>query len=875
MKRAMPKKTKTFQKVVVVGMICLQISFAVVNPKIARADDAIPAALMHAGMTMPVITGVGTVVAAAIVTALGAGASVLSSDNMNSVMDDVEKRYHINTESMQNMGETMNTSSTKESAPQVNLFFNPTDPKVGNEITAQAFPLYFSSQKENMYFTWYLKRKECDLKSGSLNGEEKNICDLDNSGSITVNDWKIEAMRRIANGGFAGDQVDYGKNSSDDDGYKAQFGGDKSKSQYCYAHNFEDGLDYEIRNPDNSAVECKHLFPKTRTGDVVGDGSFGRDEESFWHTDPQDPSTAQNGNKDEANVVGLGQDKFTWNYAADDRVGVVIEGLSMLPTKHEGSSMKIMWAFPKNKCLPSAIGESVSGAEYNGGNASIPTAIIDLNDCVHDNLIDPTEGNQASKLEVKMLTSPDSPIIDSFSKTNPDNRGDVLTAQATLVNSEAKDSNVSYEWRVYANSSKSQTDDTAWEDITDGLISARAISNTKGSDLGSLRINLNIDEATTVRNGKSFFDRYFSDDIGYLRINVIATENFDAGKKRVGRSSTTVKVMHAETQIQTHAVDVDTSGYTLKFAAATSADDGLLCEGTPSDRALCPVVKGQVIGLNFDAKKAGFNVSDGSNITWVINNQTLRCTEAVSKDTGCLNGTKNFFPVTGDVGEMYTVALTASDPVSGKSLTLNRAFQVVAPTVVITSADTSKAWPRLLGQYVDVNGKTADNYSQDIFEASSGTPFSLQGMFYPNSLKNGASVTWFVDGAPVTPDSAGIMTIDASQPQGSIYTASLKGVYVPSPQVKKAISSIWGISIADASETTLAQTIQVEMMQNDNEETAMGPLGGTTKFFASIISYVPTSVIFLFRLMLTVGLILAVLAITFAFIPERKMNTIN
>lgn len=881
------KKIQNTSRLLIFSMLFVQVAFALFNPKPVHALDivmdpgaiasinatgATNAAAINAdtAATTGAVTASQVAIIGAIVVALGLGASLLSSSNMNGVMDDVEKRYHVDTAAVANMGETMNTSATKESAPQVNLFFNPTDPKVGQEITAQAFPLYFSSQTESMYFTWYLKRKGCDVKSGNLSDEEKNVCDLDDSGSITVNDWKIEAMRRIANGGFTGDQVDYGKSSNDDDGYKAQFGGDKSKSQYCYVHNFDDGLDYEIRNPDTNAVECKHLFPNPKTGDVTGDGSFGKDEEKFWHTDPQDPSTAQNGNKDEANIVGFGQDKFTWNYASDDQVGVVIEGLSMLPTKHEGSSMKIMWAFTKNKCLPSSIGEPIVGAAYNGGNASIPTASIDLNKCIADNLITPTEGNQASKLEVKMSTSPDSPIIDSFSKANPDNRGDVLTAQSVLVNSEAKNSNVSYEWRVFANSNKSQTDDSAWEDITDGLVGAHAISNTKGNDLGSLRINLNIDESTTVRNGKSFFDRYFKDDMGYIRISVIATENFDTGKKRVGRSSTTVKLMHAQTQIQTHTVDVDTSAYTLKFATPTSTDDGLLCEGTSADRAICPVVKGQVIGLSFDAKKAGFDINKGSNITWVLNNQTIHCNEAVSKDAGCLNGTKNFFPVTGDAGEVYVMTLTASDPVSGKSLTLSRTFRVVEPSVTIVPADSTKVWPRLLGQYIDINGKTSDDYSRDIFEAFSGTPFSLQGLFYPNSLKNGANVSWSVDGVTSTPDSAGIMTIDASQPQGAIYTAALNGIYVPSPQVKKAISSIWGITIADVSETTLTKTIQIEMVQSI-DGLAMGPLGGTTKFFASIISYVPTSVIFLFRLLLTVGLILAVLAITFAFVPERKM----
>lgn len=107
------------------------------------------------------------------------------------------------------------------------------------------------------------------------------------------------------------------------------------------------GNEGAVRPPANSI--CRHLFP-VAPGYVAGDGAYGAGEEQFWRTDPADPDTAENGNKDEANITGLGRDTFTWNYVAGDKVGVVIEGTSMLPTKYSDSSNAIMWAFSKNKC---------------------------------------------------------------------------------------------------------------------------------------------------------------------------------------------------------------------------------------------------------------------------------------------------------------------------------------------------------------------------------------------------------------------------------------------------------------------------------------------------------------------------------------------
>jgi hypothetical protein len=161
---------------------------------------------------------------------------------------DLEERYHIDTETLQNQGEYANVVGGKSTVPQVMVYFSPTDPQAGKKITAHAYPMYFSNPKEKLYYTWYLKhniaekyRKEpvsdeghdcnnllpgeccdrdgdecCEVKIGKFyyemtntgninwNRTEKDSTDPDPYGACQqgMNDFIIEAMRIIAQNGY-------------------------------------------------------------------------------------------------------------------------------------------------------------------------------------------------------------------------------------------------------------------------------------------------------------------------------------------------------------------------------------------------------------------------------------------------------------------------------------------------------------------------------------------------------------------------------------------------------------------------------------------------------------------------------------------------
>lgn len=293
------------------------------------------------------------------------------SDAASDAMDQASSDLGIDNAALKDAISTLNVSNMKQTAPQVSLEFAPTNPKTGDQISAIASPTYFMNDPSNLYFTWFLKHSYCkDASSGEDDYNKK--CDLNNDKKVDTEDYKIEAMRIIANGGFDWNKALgkdnpkcqatetqptycslnnlYATSSNDSDGYKAVFGGDdqRGKSTHCYAHNVDSGNEYELPS-------CKHLFPDTNNDKTVGDENFGEEEELFWRTDPTRKDTAGTGRPDEANVAGLGAIQFKWNYQAGDKVGVAIEGVSTTPTQYKDSSYKTMWAMSKNKCSAGSV----------------------------------------------------------------------------------------------------------------------------------------------------------------------------------------------------------------------------------------------------------------------------------------------------------------------------------------------------------------------------------------------------------------------------------------------------------------------------------------------------------------------------------------
>ncbi len=922
----------------------------------------------------------------------------------SSFASDIERRYHVNTGEVQEQGETLNVSDGKKVTPEVSIFFSPSDPEEGQKLTARAFPIYFSGKTAEMYYTWYLQRNGCE-ENVSPSGAQITACDRDGNGRVDYNDWKIEAARIQASNNFEYGYANYAVADTDNDGYRARFGGDSkvNVNNYCYYHDNTSGENYEIvgnaEEPDfncNTGLQpvcmnptttfnggtidisagggtgtgggsgsgssgsgtgegsgtgtggsatasgsfletgygndtvtglpyctstgtvgcitgtpccvanpstatdctqnisggqcsvasrgdsnpvCRHLFPDA-SGYTSGDSTFPAGEEQFWRTDPADPDTADNGNKDEANVVGLGRDSFMWNYTRGDKLGVAVEGTSMIPTKHADSTNMIMWAFSKNHCPIALAPRGSYQQNIRGYDVVIPTIEIDLDDCLKHNLVDPMEGGQATNLEVNLTATPNDPLNDTGLRTS---NGDTLSLAASLNNSVQDTERIYYDWKVYLSRDGTIAPSAGWENITGPLLAIgdadperRLVSPVKGNGVKNLTLKLNL-KASDNFGGRSF-TTYTPGGIGYLRFQLDVAENFNAGgANRRGKTDIIVKFTSTSDRIAAYAVDVagDPARLTLSSREICS---GVVNPADPPERQvlsrldakLCRVIKNEIIGLKVDA------TGGLSNYNWTINGQPLVCNSQVSPNcNGEQQGDINFFPIIGNAGDVFTVSVTTNrvDTASSaqKAVTLSRSFKIVEPELSIVSGDEATAWPKLLGRYTDTNGGTYDDYSKTTLQAFSGATVNLRALFTPDFLGTylppQIERSWTVDGQPAGDGTSNAIAFTAGKPPESIYNVALTAVYRPSALTRKAMQDIWDVSNLDSTEIFFNTESQIE---HPADITVVDT--GTNRYLALLSSYLPAPLLFTIRIFLSVGLIIFVTGFLFALIPNAPRS---
>lgn len=876
------------------------------------------------------------------------------------IADQFEQRYNVSLDSIQDQAQTFNVASDKQLAPQVSIIFDPSDPRPGQRLTAKAFPIYFNGPQEQLYYTWYLQRAGCSL-DGSPSESKRNLCDEDQDGNITVEDWKIAAMGELVRNGYSNEGVDYSVDT-DNDGYQARFGGSARVNvpNHCYYHDNQSGESYEIADTSDSnfscpdgrdpvcvvtdqVVEsgqipestagsnvssnvfeasegtacfvsgspicsgngtvscnvgtpscisrdvqndcgqtlnscsntseasadpiCRHLFPNA-SGEESGDGIFEEGEEEFWRTNPADDSTAENGNKDEANIVGLGKTDFTWNYGVGDKVGVVVEGTSMFPTKHDDSSFMIMWAFSNNNC-PISVAEGTGSymKEVKNFQITIPTANIDLDDCLERNLVDPTQGGQSTNLDLQLITSPENPINDETS----DRGGDTLIAQTIVNNGQKGSTGQLFDWRIeIANNPQFNNAVGTVADVTEDLTNAGLIRQVKGMGIDTIELDLNM--SRDIRLAGRPLNEYLADDQGYLRISSRVSENFSAGIVRKGRTDAIVTFTSTANKIIAYKAEPVLVGN--KMRVELPGEDGIICQDARIDRAICRVVQNEIIGLKVD--NTGL-----TNFQWSINDTPLTCqADTVSPD--CDNGQPNeinFFPVSGTTGSSYSISVIANDIETGKTVTLSRLFQVVEPSVSILSADLNTVSPKFLGQYRDISGENSacpdgfcSNYSRSVLEGFSGETLKLKSLFIPSFLANTSDIEWEINGNIITTSDPNEVSIDAGNAVfGEIVNVTVRALSSQDDNTRRALVDTWGISQLASGESRFEQSVQVEIVPSNqglNEGSA-----GVRKYFAAFGTYIPEALLYTIRIFLSGALTLFVAGVAFAFIPGETTRS--
>lgn len=967
-------------------------------------------------------------------------ALAISFPSTSSILRTAEDRYHINPSTLQNFGENVNVSDSKMISPEVMVSFSPNNPIPGKEITAQAAPLYFSNNTNQLYFTWYLKRTGCSSDETVGNNDENKYCDLDDNGKIDENDWKIEAMRILANAGYTPTTT----NGSDHDGYQASFGGDggTTSSNYCYIQDFTGGTLYELSPSNNQGTDfhcpsgtvarcvedvsticseefiayseggdggaagsggsggsggsvifddsggsttssgsggsggsggaggtggnayasgslfreylvckdtgisptctpnsryngsssrpgtvscytgtpqcvgtlpttplcgaasnaytcssragsritscsvtppsstrnsgCVHLFPSPKAGvDRLGNNKFDKEEEEFWTTDPSDPDTAGTGYGDEANLVGLGQRDFTWVYEVGDEVGVVVEGTSLIPTKHNNRSYAVMWALAKNICPISSTSSYVENIQ--GYDVTIPTANTDINNCLEANLVDPREGGQTGRLKVNVDYTPKA----VFNDASGDDRGTTLSVFASADNTITPENLLYYDWTIYVSSdgtfnprgynTSAERDTTgSWQDITAKLKDNKLVTFTEGNGIGSIDIKLNIQDDVFTGSPLRLED-VFEEGSGYLKVAVKIREYVDIdGKTREDAGTVIIPITSTNKYISAKSVSIENDKLQLKD---TICDELIVTDPTDGDfnplglgRNVCLVSRNEIIGLEFSSDP-GETLTD---FQWTVNGQPLNCTNEMS--TRCNNSKAtnvNFFPVMGEVGQLYTIELAAINSTSGKRMLLSRTFQVIDPMVRIRSEDRDIAWPKYLGFYKDdTKGYAYENLSEDQFQAYAGNSPVFSVEFFPSWVKDRSKWDWSINGSSFGENVRTVQVPLSESSPGDVYTLSVDGSSFEDSSFRKALNDFWGYSIFESDERYFSHTIDLQAVVN--EESELLSISSPKALFASIAQNASGQILFMVQLLLSLATIVIFMGVVLSISNRQE-----
>lgn len=642
--------------------------------------------------------------------------------------------------------------------------------------------------------------------------------------------------------------------------------------------------DYELEN--DGSVHIKRDSDNNRQRVATGDKQFTTREEKFWGTNHLDPSTADNGNQDEANLAGLGQDSFTWTYQEGDEVGVAVEGVSMVQTKYDDASKMVMWALPNNDCTERAIKENIAVTSSKhilskGYNVEIPTIALDLNECLPWNLVDPQEKG-SEKLEIDLVATPDDPINDPTT----DAMGDLVLVNAFIENASTGSAAVNYRWKVEIDEDGTNPRPDEWEgwrDITTLLTQKKQITPTSGANLDSLSFNLNLtgSDLASLRplgfsQERDYVNHYFPGGVGYLRVVLDATENVNDQRSRQGRQVLLLKVVSTYDRIEVYKVRYDEISGTL-------SPDVRICHEDVETRALCYVTPLEIVAVRLNTN------SNLTKLSWTINGMPLNCTREMSPE--CSNNTESniaYFPATGEIGDVHTVVMTGIEESEfGKEVELVRTFKIIDPYVEIASANEDSAWGRLSGVFEDPLGQIArqeDTYDQSdrVIQTYPGNTLTLRSVFHPSFLSyhspadplddpaaqfivdSQLAVTNFYD----DPEGRRIFTttFTADKPIGNAYAVSLKAAYITSPSSRRALYDIWGITAMESGEKILPAAVQVEVVADPN--LANAPLTAR-KMVASLLMHVPEYALFFIRLVLTALIILFVTGLIHSAYPQR------
>ncbi|MFA5926094.1 MAG: hypothetical protein WC831_04120 [Parcubacteria group bacterium] len=657
---------------------------------------------------------------------------------------------------------------------------------------------------------------------------------------------------------------------SNGDGFSDYSEEDTTQVSRCYKHNFgssnDAGIFRENELSDDStsdssgldvSVPCKHKWINA-TDYRSGSGKFPTGEEEKWKTDPTDPDTDGDGFADGADVIGLGQENFTWTYQSGDRVGVVAEGTSMVPTDEKTAYYKIMWGH-LDVC------------------DSTKTGLMDGDDC--DDSGDygygfmatkaPNEGED-EKLKVSLSYSPDNPLADPSddNKENIQEDGtisdaDQITVTSSLDSTTNNPNNLYYTWQISEGDSPSTDNWKEIKNVTDYFGTASPLNG-----LGIASLNFTPKKKSLEGDG----------DTSYFKVTLTVSTAADEKSGR-GRSSVVVGVSKKGIKIKLYKVDIKDGKAVLGKEVCS---EGLY-------KSLCPAMQYQMLAAEAVSSKFKPN---NSVFSWSLNGEMLSAPANSATQFDGWSDTTVFFPVTKEERDIENISVTATSKDELQPALGSRAVTVVKPALFIKSADSGTSWPVT---YTAENPDKKYSYrtieSSTAFQALSGQEASYYLSFVPDYIFDNdtlnTSIDWDINGSDMASENvyeyaSGLENITLennnrniklktrSDSENQSYALGAKVKKYWGDDEKNIIYSTWGISPQTTEgDTSITLTTTKTAPGNDNDD-VWGTVGqgSTTQILAAVGTHLPHYIMYLLRLALTL-IVMFFLSIGFYALTQK------
>jgi hypothetical protein len=692
-------------------------------------------------------------------------------------------------------------------------------------------------------------------------------------------------------------------------------------------------------------------------------------QELFWRTNPRDPSTADNGQVDAANVWGVGQQEFSWYYHKGDKVGVVVEGISIEATKYEEASMKVMWAYPKNNCnVPALLKDEkkvwIKGYEViipmvhscrtdsdidtlddigdnNGEEENIDSSfwcsgvtddentpedehaeclrrsfrrigentagfLLDLainggpcfsiRKCLYDNLVDPTEGGQSAKLDVRISYSPTNPINDnSHDPDEPDYQGDRLTlnAVATSGSDMPRDSDMRYDWEIYGTTETEipAPDSLSWDMLNRNELELKQM---KGPNLGTIKFPLHLEEDYTM-----------------LKARVTVTENIKRGVANEGHAEIVIPIFSAGKQIKVFRPEVNMSNafplsaqpFDPSLTPYNNTVSRPICTNR-SDLFNCNVVKQDVLGVYMEQPDDGAY----QNISWKLDGQPIipislttdngstTCDPSVNptciSDVSGGSSSVAYFPILENPGHKYVLSFSAdmvpeeaAEKDDIQKINSIRYFTVSEPYIkILAGRDPGPPYNippdgnwKHLGSYIDPTLQVdlatglppiTEDYNQSEFEVYPGGQVQLH---VETNVPIFDPLTWIINTDTMVTDQSfalalgigidpaennSIIQFVAHEEPGYVYNISTNPLICTQDfEAKRFLHEYYNVGWDDFYEKTVSDTVAVHIIP-DERGSALSLKSAPRKILGAVFTHLPSYLMFLLRLIMTTLLIM-------------------